>query len=81
MTRTYITTKIVAAWEAPSEKGDPGYSVSYPDGYQSWCPKDEFERTSRPMSGAEQALANTYGTSGIEASQNTCSTANEEAAP
>ena len=25
------------------EKGDPGYKVVYPDGYESWSPKDVFE--------------------------------------
>lgn len=68
MTQTYLTTKIVAAW--PAEKdGAPGYSVTYPDGYQSWCPKAEFERTSRPMSPEEAELALHYGTTGHDESQ------------
>lgn len=24
-----------------------GYHVLYPDGYHSWCPKDQFEKTTR----------------------------------
>lgn len=49
--QTYIGTKIVMAepcerWE---EGGDvkaavPGYKVIYPDGYESWSPKDVFEK-------------------------------------
>lgn len=23
---------------------EPGYYIKYPDGYESWCPKDTFER-------------------------------------
>ena len=53
---TYIGTKIVMAepcerWE---EGGDvkaavPGYKVIYPDGYESWSPKDVFEKAYLPV--------------------------------
>ena len=26
------------------EVNNPGYEVTYPDGYKSWCPKDVFEK-------------------------------------
>lgn len=28
-----------------------GYLVAYPDGYQSWCPKAQFEEANRPTEG------------------------------
>lgn len=30
---------------------DEGYRVVYPDGYVSWCPKDEFEKANRRTDG------------------------------
>jgi hypothetical protein len=36
-------------WEIPADE-DPaaeGYLVVYPDGYQSWCPKEQFELANR----------------------------------
>jgi len=59
MTQAYVTTKLVAAWEEERD-GKPGYAVKYPDGYQSWCPKAEFERVSRPISPAEAHAVATY---------------------
>ena len=48
--KEYIGCKVIKAerCEAPEsgpnhEKGDPGYKVVYPDGYESWSPKDVFE--------------------------------------
>lgn len=37
----------------------PGYAIRYPDGYESWSPKDVFEAAYRPSScmGFEGALA------------------------
>lgn len=56
--RQYIGTKIIQAesstrgecYKGPdvlnSEKAnEPGYRVKYPDGYESWSPKDVFEET------------------------------------
>lgn len=42
MTRRYYGSKIVTAWKAEN-KGEPGYSVKYADGYTSWSPKKQFE--------------------------------------
>lgn len=55
---TYIGTKIIEAEPCEAWKdvgghkvGDPGYKVRYPDGYESWSPKDVFEKAYRPMDG------------------------------
>ena len=41
--QTYIGVKCVKA--EPMVKDDKdGYKVVYPDGYESWSPKDEFEK-------------------------------------
>lgn len=40
--KKYIGVKLIDAY--PCEKaGEPGYSVKYPDGYESWSPKKAFE--------------------------------------
>jgi len=45
---SYIGVKIVKAW--PTEKnGKPGYKVVYPDGYESWSPKEVFEGAYLPL--------------------------------
>lgn len=67
--KVYVTTKIVVAWPKsklemfssdPTKYGsaedEPGYEIRYPDGYVSWCPKEEFERTSREVSGQETSM-------------------------
>ncbi len=44
----YIGTKFVTA--EPEEKdGKPGYTICYPDGYVSWCPKEVFEKWYLPI--------------------------------
>ena len=44
MESVYVGVKKVVAWE--SEKGGkPGYAVRYEDGYESWSPKEVFERS------------------------------------
>uniref|UniRef100_A0A6M3JMZ4 Uncharacterized protein n=1 Tax=viral metagenome TaxID=1070528 RepID=A0A6M3JMZ4_9ZZZZ len=35
-----------------------GYFVRYPDGYESWCPQDEFERVTREVSEKEATMIN-----------------------
>lgn len=55
MFKAYIGTKIVQA--EPAEKdGQAGYSVIYPDGYASWCPKDTFEAANREISFHERQI-------------------------
>lgn len=33
-----------------------GYMICYPDGYESWCPSDQFEDTNRVLNHAERCL-------------------------
>lgn len=54
--RPYIGTKMVeaepcAAWKYTDNHkvGGPGYRVRYADGYESWSPKDVFERAYLPL--------------------------------
>lgn len=39
--------------ETPANENaaDEGYHVVYPDGYESWCPKAQFEAAGRPIDG------------------------------
>ena len=69
----YIGTKIVEAapavkkggkvydltWPIPRsmEPEEPGYRVRYPDGYESWSPKDVFEEAYRPTDAMNFGLA------------------------
>lgn len=36
---------------ANENPADEGYHVVYPDGYESWCPKAQFEAAGRPIDG------------------------------
>jgi hypothetical protein len=70
--KTYVRTTIVQAEPMSNAEFDrlknrpfqvgylnhDGYFVRYPDGYESWCPKDEFERVAREVSGQEFSLIN-----------------------
>ena len=71
--KQYIGTKIVEAapavkkggkvydltWPIPRsmEPEEPGYRVRYPDGYESWSPKDVFEEAYRPTDAMSFGLA------------------------
>lgn len=62
--KNYIGTKIIeaepcAAWKNSGDHkvGDPGYKVRYEDGYESWSPKDVFEKAYRQMDGLSFGLA------------------------
>lgn len=53
--RKYIGTKIIEAEPCKAWKdtklhkaGEDGYKVRYPDGYESWSPKDVFNEAYRP---------------------------------
>ena len=65
MTKKYIGTKIVLAWEQirydspESTTGPLGYAVQYEDGYTSWSPKETFEKAYRVIERDGQAL--TFG--------------------
>ena len=45
------------ATPANENVGDEGYHVVYPDGYESWCPKAQFEAAGRPVDGLTFGLA------------------------
>ena len=69
----YIGTKIIEAvpairkggkvyeegWPIPKsmDPTEDGYKVRYPDGYESWSPKDVFEEAYRKASGVSFGLA------------------------
>lgn len=40
-------------WEIPANENaaDEGYHIIYPDGYESWCPKAQFEAAGSPIDG------------------------------
>ena len=40
-------------WTTPENEDpkDRGYYVKYPDGYTSWCPREQFEAAGRPIDG------------------------------
>jgi hypothetical protein len=53
--KLYVGAKLILAY--PEEKnGREGYHVTYPDGYESWSPKDVFEEAYRLVSIGEKAL-------------------------
>jgi hypothetical protein len=53
--KMYVTTKIVGAFKE-KRNGQEGYAVVYPDGYQSWCPKKQFEKTAREIASDISAI-------------------------
>ena len=46
-------------WEIPENEDptDEGCLVIYPDGYESWSPKDVFDKAYRPITGLTYGLA------------------------
>ncbi len=46
--KKYIGTKLIEA-EPATKDGVDGYRVRYADGYESWSPKDVFERAYLPV--------------------------------
>ena len=70
--KLYIGTKIITAYPMDEDifkiykgktlsvedamKARPGYKVTYPDGYESWSPKETFETAYREVTDSEKAL-------------------------
>jgi len=60
--KAYIGTKIVEAEPQenpkplPGHEPGPGYKVVYEDGYESWSPRDVFERCYREVTDLEAEL-------------------------
>lgn len=56
-TKAYVGAKIIRAYPERNERmglyGRDGYHVIYPDGYESWSPKETFEAAYREVSEAE----------------------------
>ena len=48
LTQDYYGTKRVTAWQETRE-GREGYGLRYPDGYQSWSPRAQFEASYQPI--------------------------------
>ncbi len=70
--KKYIGTKVVEAelmdrgeyntyrgWQIPNDENpaDEGYHIRYPDGYESWCPKKQFEEAYRRCNNMTFGLA------------------------
>jgi hypothetical protein len=52
MTRARRIQQVSRLGNAANENAaDEGYHVVYPDGYESWCPKAQFEAAGRPIDG------------------------------
>jgi len=54
--KAYIGAKIIQAQPEKHSDGREGYLVIYPDGYQSWSPKETFEAAYREVLGSEREL-------------------------
>lgn len=55
--KQYIGTKLIEA--EPAERySQEGYKVLYPDGYESWSPKDVFEKAYLPLTINENLRTN-----------------------
>jgi hypothetical protein len=46
--QNYIGVKIVKA-EPQEKNGSAGYRIKYPDGFESWSPKEVFEKAYRKL--------------------------------
>ena len=55
--RLHLGTKLVKAEPADGPEGQPGYRITYSDGYESWSPKDVFEESYRPCDALTFELA------------------------
>lgn len=56
--KQYIGTKIIQAeTETHHVNGLEGYKILYPDGYESWSPKQAFEEAYRPSDNLPFGLA------------------------
>ncbi len=52
MTRgEHLKSKGLALVPGSGSESDEGYFIQYPDGYKSWCPKEAFEKSARPIDG------------------------------
>jgi len=54
--KLYIGVKIIKAYPEANGDGVPGYHVTYPDGYESWSPKNVFDNAYREITDSEEIL-------------------------
>ena len=54
--KSYIATKTVQATPRFNSLGNEGYLVIYGNGYESWLPKESFERCYREITEKEKSL-------------------------
>lgn len=54
-TKAYIGAKLIRAYRSRKD-GVDGYTVLYPDGYESWSPKATFELVYREITETEKQL-------------------------
>ena len=57
--RIFMSVKMIKA-EPERREGKDGYRIEYPDGYTSWCPKEEFEKFNFPCSIDPDYCVRTY---------------------
>lgn len=58
MTRgEHLKSKGLSLIPGSGSESDEGYRVVYPDGYQSWCPKAQFEEAGRQVDGMTFGMA------------------------
>ena len=55
MTQMYIGIKLIKAYSQKKD-GKEGYTVVYDNGYESWSPKDVFEKAYMPMGYVDQKM-------------------------
>jgi hypothetical protein len=56
MTREAFSQRKLERDQGQGDQGEDGFLVVYPDGYESWSPKEAFEGAYRPVSPAEARL-------------------------
>ena len=61
---TFIGVKCVKAEWQCNDKGEPGYRVVYPDGYESWCPGEAFEKYYFPITSSDKLTPGTTSQTG-----------------
>lgn len=53
--KVYMAVKMIRAYPEP-KNGKEGYHIIYPDGYESWSPKAQFESACFALQGATQII-------------------------
>ncbi len=56
MSKTVFLDTVMGKSDEQGEENQPGYKVTYPDGYVSWSPKEVFETAYREVTVSERKL-------------------------